>query len=110
MVFLRLHRACTFEIFHGAMVQSPSARGNRACRGRPAALDVTDDTAGHRLALRVTRKARSQVSLSTVAPWSTTMRRVLHPETNGVKASPHRLKWMLSRGAAADPSDPWNSH
>src|SRR5882757_3137821 len=27
-----------------------------------------------------------------------------------VKASPHRLKWMLSHGAPADPSDPWNSH
>src|SRR3981189_3146338 len=27
-----------------------------------------------------------------------------------VKASPHRLKWMLSHGALADPSDPWNSH
>jgi hypothetical protein len=33
---------------------------------------------------------------------------VFHPETNGVKASPHRLKWMLSRGALAAPSDPWN--
>src|SRR5258705_407486 len=32
------------------------------------------------------------------------------PETNGVKASPHRLKWMLTRGAPAEPSDPWNSH
>src|SRR5712672_2428020 len=47
---------------------------------------------------------------SDVAPWSTTMRRVFHPETNGVKASPHRHKWMLSHGAPADPSDPWNSH
>ena len=27
------------------------------------------------------------------------------PETNGVKASPHRLKWMLTRGAPADPSE-----
>jgi hypothetical protein len=27
-----------------------------------------------------------------------------------VKASPHRHKWMLSPGAPADPSDPWNSH
>ena len=27
-----------------------------------------------------------------------------------VKASPHRHKWMLSHGAPADPSDPWNSH
>ena len=41
-------------------------------------------------------------------PWRATMRWVLHPETNGVKASPHRLKWMLSRGALAAPSDPWN--
>jgi hypothetical protein len=36
------------------------------------------------------------------------MRRVFHPEINGVKASPHRLRWMLSRGALAAPSDPWN--
>src|SRR5258706_13756759 len=27
-----------------------------------------------------------------------------------VKASLHRHKWMLSHGAPADPSDPWNSH
>jgi hypothetical protein len=27
-----------------------------------------------------------------------------------VKASPHQHKWMLSHGAPADPSDPWNSH
>src|SRR5258705_4594867 len=45
-----------------------------------------------------------------VAPWSTTMRRVFHPETNGVKASPHRHKRVLSHGAPADPSDPWNIH
>src|SRR5258705_79118 len=50
------------------------------------------------------------------APWcngmlhGATVRRVFHPETNGVKASPHRHKWMLSHGAPADPSDPWNSH
>jgi hypothetical protein len=36
------------------------------------------------------------------------MRRVFHPETNGVKASPHRHNWLLSRGALAAPSDPWN--
>src|SRR5258705_12183392 len=45
-----------------------------------------------------------------VAPWSTTMRRVFHPETNGVKASPHQHKRVLSHGAPADPSDPWNIH
>src|SRR5882757_696161 len=61
----------------------------------------------------VTRHAQNAKPTSrcrTVATWSTTMRRVFHPETNGVKASPHRLKWMLSRGAPADPTDPWNSH
>jgi hypothetical protein len=35
------------------------------------------------------------------------MRWVFHPETNGVKASPHRHKRVLSHGAPADPSDPW---
>src|SRR5260370_2537 len=44
------------------------------------------------------------------APWCTTMRRVLPPRDKRVKASPHRHKWMLSHGAPADPSDPWNSH
>jgi hypothetical protein len=59
----------------------------------------------------VTRHAQNAKPTSrcrTVAPWSTTMRRVFHLETNGVKASPHRPKWMLSRGAPAAPSDPWN--
>ena len=97
-------------------MQSPSARDNRACRGRPAALHVTDDTARH---LRYTSRAKREADVSLshrctmehpVAPWSTTMRRVFHSETNGVKASPHRHKWMLSHGAPADPSDPWNSH
>ncbi len=87
-----------------------------ASGGRPAALRVTDDTARH---LRYTSRAKREADVSLshrctmehpVAPWSTTMRRVFHPETNGVKASPHRLKWMLSHGAPADPSDPWNSH
>src|SRR5882757_4519181 len=61
----------------------------------------------------VTRHAQNAKPTSrcrTVAPWSTTMRRVFHPETNGVKASPHRHKGVLSHGAPADPSDPWNSH
>src|SRR5882762_10064792 len=59
----------------------------------------------------VTRHAQNAKPTSrcrTVAPWSTTMRRVFHPETNGVKASPHRHKRVLSHGAPADPSDPWN--
>src|SRR5712671_8225231 len=70
---------------------------------------VTDDTARHlRYTSRAKREAKSRCR--TVAPWSTTMRRVFHPETNGVKASPHRHKRVLSHGAPADPSDPWNIH
>src|SRR3981189_619530 len=88
----------------------------RASGVRPAALHVTDDTARH---LRYTSRAKREADVSLshrctmehpVAPWSTAMRRVFHPETNGVKASPHRHKSMLSHGASADPSDPWNSH
>src|SRR5712675_1766452 len=66
-------------------------------------------------ALHVTRKTRSDVSLShrcTMEHHDCTMEHHdatgVSPETNGVKASPHRLKWMLTRGAPADPSDPWN--
>ena len=96
----------------GALVAS--APGVQAEEGR--ALHVTDDTARH---LRYTSRAKREADVSLshrctmehpVAPWSTTMRRVFHPETNGVNASPHRLKWMLTHGAPADPSDPWNSH
>src|SRR5882762_3931613 len=53
----------------------------------------------------VTRHAQNAKPTSrcrTVAPWSTTMRRVFHPETDGVKASPHRHKRVLSHGAPAD--------
>src|SRR6202795_2542151 len=68
----------------------------------------------------VTRHAQNAKPTSrcrTVAPWSIPLHHgaprcdgCYHPETNGVKASPHRHKWMLSHGAPADPSDPWNSH
>src|SRR3977135_4179162 len=47
-------------------------RSGRASGGRPAALHVTDDTARHmRYASRAKREA--DVSLSHLAPWSTTM-------------------------------------
>src|SRR6195256_2656602 len=84
----------------GALVAS--APGVQAEEGR--ALHVTDDTARH---LRYTSRAKREADVSLshrctmehpVAPWSTTMRRVFHPETNGVKASPHRHKWILSHG------------
>src|SRR5258708_3743438 len=54
-------------------------------RGRPAALHVTDDTARH---LRYPSRAKREADVSLshrctmehpVAPWSTTMRRVLPP-------------------------------
>src|SRR6202051_2467577 len=86
----------------------------RASGGRPAALHVTDDTGRH---LRYTSRAKREADVSLshrctmehpVAPWSTTMRRVLPPRDKRVKASPHRHKCMLSHGAPADPSDPWN--
>src|SRR5882757_10168964 len=71
-------------------------------RGAPWSTPHVTCVARHAQNAKPTSRCR------TVAPWRTTMRRVFHPETNGVKASPHRLKWMLSRGALAAPSDPWN--
>src|SRR5258707_12617916 len=79
----------------------PSWQAPRSSGGRPAALRVTA-----RHVACVTRHAQNAKPTSrcrTVAPWSTTMRRVLHLETNGVKASPHRHKWMLSHGARTIP-------
>ena len=68
-------------------------------------------------ALHVTRKTRSR--RLAVAPLHHGASRCTmeHHDATGVttprqtvKASPHRHKWMLSHGAPADPSDPWNSH
>jgi hypothetical protein len=96
---------------------SPSARGNRACKRRKASSVTRHGRHRSSPALHVTRKTRSDVSLShlcTMEHHECTMEHHdatgVSPETNGVKASPHRLKWMLTRGAPADPSDPWNSH
>src|SRR5258708_6845273 len=82
-------------------------RPGRASGGRPAALHVTDDTARH---LRYTSRAKREADVS--LSHRCTME---HHDATGVssrdkrvKASPHRLKWMLSRGALAAPSDPWN--
>src|SRR5258708_7111464 len=81
----------------------------RASGGRPAALHVTDDTGRH---LRYTSRAKREADVS--LSHRCTME---HHDATGVttprqtvKASPHRHKWMLSHGAPADPSDPWNSH
>src|SRR5260370_1103651 len=68
-------------------------------------------------ALHVTRKTRSR--RLAVAPLHHGASRCTmeHHDATGVttprqtvKASPDRHKWMLSHGAPADPSDPWNSH
>src|SRR5258708_6409194 len=84
-------------------------RPGRASGGRPAALHVTDDTARH---LRYTSRAKREadVSLSHRCTMEHHDATGVSPEKNGVKASPHRHNWLLSRGALAAPSDPWNSH
>src|ERR1700692_2656311 len=88
----------------------------RASGGRPAALHVTDDTACH---LRYTSRAKREADVSLshrctmehpVAPWSIHDATGVTTPRQTVKASPHRHKWMLSHGAPAAPSDPWNSH
>src|SRR5258705_281152 len=88
-------------------LQAEEGQQRYTSRTRPHVTCVTR----HAQNAKPTSRCRTVAPWSTtVAPWSTTMRRVFHPETNDVKASPHRHKWMLSRGAPADPSDPWNSH
>src|SRR5712675_518080 len=90
---------------------------SRACK-RSKASSVTRH-GRHRTspALHVTRKTRSR--RLAVAPLHHGASRCTmeHHDATGVttprqtvKASPHRHKWMLSHGAPADPSDPWNSH
>ena len=87
-----------------------------ASGGRPAALHVTDDTGRH---LRYTSRAKREADVSLSHPLHHGASRCTmeHHDATGVttprqtvKASPHRHKWMLSHGAPADPSDPWNSH
>ena len=75
------HGIPTRRPFHPAKTASAEGR----------ALHVTDDTAHH---LRYTSRAKREadVSLSHRCTMEHPMRRVFHPETNGVKASPHRHK------------------
>src|SRR5258707_644037 len=85
------HGISTRRTFHPAKTMehhdATGVRGwrPRASGGRPAALHVTDDTACH---LRYTSRAKREADVSLshrctmehpVAPWSTTMRRVLPP-------------------------------
>jgi hypothetical protein len=88
---------------HGA--QRPRTSG-----GRPAALRVTGDAARR---LRYPSRAKHTKPTSRSRTVCTMARHdatgVTTPRQT-VKASPHRHKWMLSHGAPADPSDPWNSH
>src|SRR5712671_6398605 len=68
-------------------------------------------------ALHVTRKTRSRRLAVAPLHHGASHCTMEHHDATGVttprqtvKASPHRHKWMLSHGAPADPSDPWNSH
>ena len=105
-----------------AMVQrcdkpQTSKTGEAACKRRKASSVTRHGRHRTSPALHVTRKTRSR--RLAVAPLHHGASRctmehhdatgVTTPETT-VKASPHRHKWMLSHGAPADPSDPWNSH
>src|SRR5258705_591300 len=83
-------------------------------------MGVEEETGDQRYALRmtphvtcVTRHAQNAKPTSRCRTVCTMARHdatgVTTPRQT-VKASPHRLKWMLSHGAPADPSDPWNSH
>src|SRR6267154_5861909 len=67
---------------------APSWQAPRACKRRKASSVTRHGRHRTSPALHVTRKTRSR--RLAVAP-------------------PHRHKWMLSPGAPADPSDPWNS-
>src|SRR3981189_2854561 len=71
---------------------------------------------------RHAQNAKPTSRCRTVAPWSIPLHHgasrctMEHHDATGVttprqtvKASPHWHKWMLSHGALADPSDPWNS-
>src|SRR5258705_11786792 len=90
---------------------------SRACKRRKASSVTRHGRHRTSPALHVTRKTRSR--RLAVAPLHHGASRCTmeHNDATGVttprqtvKASPHRHKWMLSHGAPADPSDPWNSH
>src|SRR5712671_5108707 len=96
----------------GALVAS---RPGRASGGRPCvtrhgrhrtspALHVTRKTRSRRLAVAPLHHGASRCTMEHHDATGVTIPR------QTVKASPHRHKWMLSPGAPADPSDPWNSH
>jgi len=96
---------------------APSWQAPRACKRRKASSVTRHGRHRTSPALHVTRKTRSR--RLAVAPLHHGASRCTmeHHDATGVttprqtvKASPHRHKWMLSHGAPADPSDPWNSH
>ena len=99
---------CPFTACCGSP-SAPSWQAPRACKRRKAVRYASRTTSHVTCVTRHAQNAKPTSRCRTVAPWRTTMRRVFHPEINGVKASPHRHKWMLSHGALAAPSDPWNA-
>ena len=112
-------------MFHPAVAKSPS---NESDLGRHPALvasavkrrktsSVTRHSPARHLRYTSRAKREADVSLShrctmehPVAPWSTTNATGVTTPRQTVKASPHRHKRVLSHGAPADPSDPWNIH
>src|SRR5258708_5788413 len=90
-------------------------RPGRASGGRPCvtrhgrhrtspALHVTRKTRSRRLAVAPLHHGASRCTMEHHDATGVTIPR------QTVKASPHRHKRVLSPGAPADPSDPWNSH
>jgi hypothetical protein len=107
---------CPFTACCGSP-SAPSWQAPRACKRRKASSVTRHGRHRTSPALHVTRKTRSR--RLAVAPLHHGASRCTmeHHDATGVttprqtvKASPHRHKWMLSHGAPADPSDPWNSH
>ena len=95
---------------------APSWQAPRACKRRKAVRYTSRTTPHVTCVTRHAQNAKPTSRCRTVAPWSIPLHHgaprcdgCYHPETT-VKASPHRHKWMLSHGAPADPSDPWNFH
>ena len=96
---------------------APSWQAPRACKRRKAVRYASRTTPHVTCVTRHAQNAKPTSRCRTVAPWSNPLHHgaprcdgCYHPETDGESYSPHRHKWMLSHGAPADPSDPWNSH
>ena len=107
---------CPFTACCGSP-SAPSWQAPRACKRRKASSVTRHGRHRTSPALHVTRKTRSRRLAVAPLHHGASHCTMEHHDATGVttprqtmKASPHRHKWMLSPGAPADPSDPWNSH